>query len=124
MNRAIKPLLVAIIGNQHPDGQGLEEALKDAQVVVDLSNSPSFEDTAVLEFFTTSTRNLLAQEAKAGVRHHVALSIVGINGSRALLLPRKVAEEKLIKESAIPYSIVRATQFFEFVKSIAVAQPG
>ena len=101
-------------------GQGLEEALKDAQVVVDVSNSPSFEDTAVLEFFTTSTRNLLAQEAKAGVRHHVALSIVGIDGHPECGYFRaKVAEEKLIKESAIPYSIVRATQFFEFVKSIA-----
>ena len=101
-------------------GQGLAEALKNAQVVVDVSNSPSFEDTAVLEFFTTSTRNLLAQEAKAGVRHHVALSIVGIDGHPECGYFRaKVAQEKLIKESTIPYSIVRATQFFEFVKSIA-----
>ena len=102
-------------------GQGLAEALKDAQVVVDVSNSPSFEDTAVLEFFTTfSTRNLLPQNEKAGVRHHVTLSIVGIDGHPECgYFHAKVAQEKLIKESAIPYSIVRATQFFEFVKSIA-----
>lgn len=101
-------------------GEGLAEGLKDAQVVVDVSNSPSFEDTAVLEFFTTSTRNILAQEAKAGVRHHVALSIVGIDGHPECGYFRaKVAQEKLINESGIPYSIVRATQFFEFAKSIA-----
>lgn len=101
-------------------GEGLAEVLKNAQVVVDVSNSPSFEDAAVMDFFTTSTRNLLSQEATAGVRHHVALSIVGIDGHPECGYFRaKVAQEKLIKESAIPYSIVRATQFFEFVKSIA-----
>ncbi|WP_327104317.1 SDR family oxidoreductase [Nonomuraea glycinis] len=101
-------------------GEGLADALANAQVVVDVSNSPSFEDTAVLEFFTTSTRNLLAAEAEAGVRHHVALSIVGIERSPENGYFRaKVAQEKLIKESSIPYSIVRATQFFEFIKSIA-----
>lgn len=101
-------------------GEGLAEALKNAQVVVDVSNSPSFEDTAVMEFFKTSTRNLVSQEATAGVQHHVALSIVGIDGHPECgYFHAKVAQEKLIKEGAIPYSIVRATQFFEFVKSIA-----
>ncbi|GGP17677.1 SDR family oxidoreductase [Nonomuraea glycinis] len=101
-------------------GEGLADALANAQVVVDVSNSPSFEDKAVLEFFTTSTRNLLAAEAEAGVRHHVALSIVGIERSPENGYFRaKVAQEKMIKESSIPYSIVRATQFFEFIKSIA-----
>ena len=101
-------------------GEGLAEVLKGAQVVVDVSNSPSFEDAAVLEFFKTSTSNLLTYEAAAGVGHHVALSIVGTD-----VLPdsgymrAKVAQEKLIKESSLPYSIVRATQFFEFVKRIA-----
>jgi len=103
-------------------GQGLAEALDAAAVVVDVSNSPSFEDTAVLEFFETSTRNLLNAEADAGVGHHVALSVVGTdrlpdNG----YFRAKVAQEKLIKNSSIPYSIVRATQFFEFVKNIAEA---
>ncbi|MET0791325.1 MAG: SDR family oxidoreductase [Polyangiaceae bacterium] len=101
-------------------GEGLVEALRGAAVVVDVSNSPSFENQAVLEFFQTSTRNLLAAEQVAGVGHHVALSIVGIerlpeNG----YFRAKVAQEELIKESAIPYSIVRATQFFEFLKGIA-----
>ncbi|MEV0616816.1 SDR family oxidoreductase [Nonomuraea sp. NPDC050404] len=101
-------------------GEGLADALAGAQVVVDVSNSPSFDAAAVLEFFTTSTRNLLTAEAAAGVAHHVALSIVGIEG-----LPEngyfqaKVAQEHLIKEGPVPYSIVRATQFFEFVKGIA-----
>ena len=101
-------------------GEGLAEVLEGASVVVDVSNSPSFEDGPVMEFFTTSTRNLLSYEAAAGVGHHVALSIVGAD-----LLPdsgymrAKVAQEKLIKESAIPYSIVRATQFFEFFERIA-----
>ena len=101
-------------------GEGLSEVLKGAQVVVDVSNSPSFEDVAVMNFFQTSTRNLLTYEAAAGVGHHVALSIVGSE-----LLPdsgymrAKVAQEKLIKESPIPYTIVHATQFFEFVKRIA-----
>ncbi len=102
--------------------KGLPEALSGASVVVDVSNSPSFEDTAVLTFFETSTRNLLAAEAAAGVSHHVALSVVG---TERLLesgyFRAKIAQEKLIKASSIPYSIVHATQFFEFVKSIAAA---
>jgi uncharacterized protein YbjT (DUF2867 family) len=101
-------------------GEGLTEALTGAQVVVDVTNSPSFEDKAVLEFFETSTRNVLDAEAKTGVGHHVALSIVGTDqlpGSG--YLRAKVAQEKLIKASAIPYTIVRATQFFEFVGRIA-----
>lgn len=101
-------------------GRGLAEALAGAQVVVDVSNSPSFEDRAVLEFFETSTRNLLAAEAAAGVEHHVALSIVGTdrlpdNG----YFRAKVAQEALIKASKIPYTILRATQFFEFIGGIA-----
>jgi uncharacterized protein YbjT (DUF2867 family) len=101
-------------------GEGLANALKGAQVVVDVSNSPSFEASAVLEFFTKSTRNLLTQEAAAGVGHHVALSVVGTERLLDIgYFPAKLAQEKLIKESAIPSSIVRATQFFEFVKSIA-----
>ncbi len=103
-------------------GEGLAEALRGASVVVDVSNSPSFEDAAVLRFFETSTRNLLAAEAEAGVGHHVALSVVGterLSGSG--YFRAKIAQEKLIKESSIPYSIVQATQFFEFVKSIADA---
>src|ERR1700733_9041674 len=100
-------------------GEGLAEALKGASVVVDVSNSPSWEDAAVLKFFETSTRNLLTYEAVAGVGHHVALSVVGTE----LLLESgyfraKLAQENLVKASSIPYSIVRATQFFEFVKSI------
>src|ERR687898_2420308 len=96
-------------------GEGLKEAMAGAQVVMDLANSPSFEDKAVLEFFETSSRNLLAAEAAAGVRHHVALSIVGSerlpdNG----YFRAKVAQENIIKASAIPYTIVRATQFQEF----------
>jgi uncharacterized protein YbjT (DUF2867 family) len=101
-------------------GEGLAEVLEGASVVVDVSNSPSFEDTAVMEFFKTSTGNLLRFEATAGVGHHVALSVVGsdrLPDSGYLLA--KVAQETLIKESSIPYSIVRATQFFEFLKSIA-----
>ena len=101
-------------------GEGLAEALAGAQVVVDVANSPSFEDKAVLEFFETSGRNLLAAEAAAGVRHHVALSVVGTD--RLLesgYFRAKLAQEKLIKASGIPYTIVRATQFFEFVGGIA-----
>jgi len=101
-------------------GEGLAEVLKGAQVVVDVSNSPSFEDVAVLNFFQTSTRNLLSYEAAAGVGHHVALSVVG--GERlpqSGYLRAKIAQEKLIKEGSIPYSIIHATQFFEFVKRIA-----
>ncbi|MFJ8938926.1 SDR family oxidoreductase [Streptomyces sp. NPDC102365] len=101
-------------------GKGLDDALKGAQVVVDVSNPPSFEDSAVLEFFRTSTGNLLAAEAEAGVGHHVALSVVGSDALPASgYLRAKVAQEELIKGSGMPYSIVRATQFFEFVKGIA-----
>jgi uncharacterized protein YbjT (DUF2867 family) len=103
-------------------GDGLAEALEGAAVVVDVSNSPSFEDAAVLEFFETSTRNLLAAEAAAGVRHHVALSVLGTERlSESGYFRAKIAQEKLIKGSSIPYSIVHATQFFEFIKSIAQA---
>jgi len=101
-------------------GEGLPEALKGAAVVVDVTNSPSWEDTAVLKFFETSTRNLLTYEADAGVGHHVALSVVGTE--RLLesgFFRAKIAQENLIKRSSIPYSIVRATQFFEFIKAIA-----
>jgi uncharacterized protein YbjT (DUF2867 family) len=101
-------------------GEGLAEVMKGAPVVVDVSNAPSWEDAAVMNFFETSTRNLLANEAAAGVRHHVALSVVG---SERLLesgyFRAKIAQENLIKGSAIPHSIVRATQFYEFVKGIA-----
>lgn len=101
-------------------GEGLAEVLKGASIVVDVSNSPSFEDAAVLEFFKTSTGNLLAYEAAAGVGHHVALSIVGTDRlPDSGYMRAKVAQETLIKESLIPYSIVRATQFFEFGKRIA-----
>jgi uncharacterized protein YbjT (DUF2867 family) len=101
-------------------GEGLAKALSGAQVVVDLANAPSWEDKAVLEFFETSGRNLLAAEATAGVRHHVAVSIVGTdrmpdNG----YFRAKVAQEKLIEKSAIPYTIIRSTQFMEFIKGIA-----
>jgi uncharacterized protein YbjT (DUF2867 family) len=103
-------------------GEGLAEALRGASVVVDVSNSPSFEDAAVLKFFETSTRNLLAAEAEAAVGHHVALSVVGTERlAESGYFRAKIAQEKLIKESSIPYSIVHATQFFEFVKSIADA---
>src|SRR5690242_21302069 len=100
-------------------GEGLAEALKGASVVVDVTNSPSWEDAAVLNFFETSTRNLLAYEGAAGVGHHVALSVVGTE--RLLesgFFRAKIAQENLIKASSIPYSIVRATQFFEFVQKI------
>ena len=101
-------------------GEGLTDVLQGAQVVVDVSNSPSFEDAAVLDFFQTSTGNLLKYEATAGVGHHVALSIVGSDSlPDSGYMRAKVAQEKLIKESSIPYSIVRATQFFEFVTRIA-----
>jgi uncharacterized protein YbjT (DUF2867 family) len=101
-------------------GEGLAEVLQGAAVVIDVSNSPSFEDNAVLNFFTTSTRNLLEHEADAGVKHHVALSIVGIDRSPDVGYFRaKLAQEKLIRSSPIPYSILRATQFFEFLKAIA-----
>jgi uncharacterized protein YbjT (DUF2867 family) len=103
-------------------GEGLAEALQGASVVVDVSNSPSFEDTAVMEFFTTSTRSLLKAASAAGVTHYVALSVVGTERlSESGYFRAKIAQEQLIRESSIPYSIVHATQFFEFVKSIAAA---
>ncbi len=102
-------------------GEGLKDAMADAEVVIDLTNSPSFEDKAVLEFFETSGRNLLAAEAATGVRHHVALSIVGIDRTDNGYFRAKVAQEKLIKASGIPYTIIRATQFMEFFGGIADA---
>jgi len=101
-------------------GKGLAEALQGASVVVDVSNSPSFEDTAVMEFFTTSTRNLLKYAAAAGVRHYVALSVVGTERiPDSPYLRAKNAQETLVKGAGIPYSIVHATQFFEFITRIA-----
>jgi uncharacterized protein YbjT (DUF2867 family) len=101
-------------------GEGLKEAMAGAQVVIDLANSPSFEDKAVLEFFETSGRNLLAAEAAAGIRHHVALSIVGTDRTPDNGYFRaKVAQEKLIESAGIPYTIIRATQFMEFLGGIA-----
>jgi uncharacterized protein YbjT (DUF2867 family) len=100
-------------------GEGLKEAVAGAQVVIDLANSPSFEDKAVLEFFQTSGRNLLAAEAAAGVGHHIALSIVGTDRSDNGYFRAKVAQEKLIEASGIPYTIIRSTQFLEFLRGIA-----
>ena len=101
-------------------GEGLAEVLKGASVVVDVSNSPSWEDSAVLKFFETSTRNLLTYGATAGVGHHVALSVVGTQLlSESGYFRAKIAQEKLIQESSIPYTIVHATQFFEFLKGLA-----
>ena len=103
-------------------GEGLAEVLQGASVVVDVSNSPSFEDAAVMEFFTTSTRNLLEAAGAAGVTHYVALSVVGTERlSESGYFRAKTAQEQLIKASPIPYSIVHATQFFEFIKNIAAA---
>jgi uncharacterized protein YbjT (DUF2867 family) len=103
-------------------GEGLKEAMAGAQVVIDLTNSPSFEERTVLEFFETSGRNLLAAEAAAGVQHHVALSIVGIDRSPEIGYFRaKLAQEKLIEASGIPYTVIRATQFLEFLGGIADA---
>jgi uncharacterized protein YbjT (DUF2867 family) len=103
-------------------GEGLKEAMASAQVVIDLANSPSFEDKAVLEFFETSGRNLLAAEAAAdGIRHHVALSIVGTDRSDNGYFRAKVAQENLIKTSGIPYTIIRSTQFLEFLSGIAAS---
>src|SRR6202008_5016525 len=103
-------------------GEGLKEAMTGAQGAIDLANSPSFKDKAVLEFFETSGRNLLAAEAAAGVRHHVALSIVGIDRTPDNGYFRaKVAQEKLIEASGIPYTIIRSTQFLEFLGGIAAA---
>jgi len=101
-------------------GEGLADALKGASVVVDVTNSPSWEDAAVLNFFETSTRNLLTYESAAGVKHHLALSVVGTE--RLLesgFFRAKLAQENLIKASSIPYTIVHATQFFEFLKGLA-----
>ena len=100
-------------------GEGVKEALAGAQVVIDLANSPSFEDKAVLEFFETSGRNLLAAEATARVPHHVALSIVAIDRTDNGYFRGKVAQERLIKASGIPYTIVRSTQFMEFLGGVA-----
>ena len=101
-------------------GEGLAEALAGADVVADVSNSPSFEDSAVLEFFETSTRNILDAEAAAGVGHHVVLSIVGTERlAESGYIRAKIAQEKLIKNSSIPYTIVHATQFFEFAARTA-----
>jgi uncharacterized protein YbjT (DUF2867 family) len=101
-------------------GEGLAEVLKGASVVVDVSNSPSWDDAAVLKFFETSTRNLLTYEAAAGVEHHVALSVVGTDLlSESGYFRAKIAQQKLINESSIHYSIVQATQFFEFLKGLA-----
>jgi uncharacterized protein YbjT (DUF2867 family) len=103
-------------------GEGLKEAMAGAQVVIDLTNSPSFEDRAVLEFFETSGRNLLTAEAAAGVQHHVGLSIVGTDRTPDNGYFRaKVAQEKLIVASGIPYTIIRATQFLEFLSGIAAS---
>ena len=103
-------------------GEGLREAMAGTQVVVDVANSPSFEDKAVLEFFETSGGNLLAAEAAAGgVRHHVALSIIGIDRSDNGYFRAKVAQEKLIKTSGIPYTIIRSTQFLEFLRGIVAS---
>lgn len=100
-------------------GEGLNEAMAGTQVVIDLANSPSFEDKAVLEFFETSGRNLLAAEAAANVRHHIALSIVAVDRTDNGYFRAKVAQENLIKSSGIPYTIVRSTQFLEFLRGIA-----
>ncbi len=100
-------------------GEGVKEAVAGAQAVIDLANSPSFEDKAVLEFFRTSGRNLLAAEAAARVRHHVALSIVGTDRTDNGYFRAKVAQEKLIEASGRPYTIIRATQFMEFLGAIA-----
>jgi uncharacterized protein YbjT (DUF2867 family) len=101
-------------------GEGLPAALAGAQVVVDVANSPSFEDAAVMSFFETSSRNLLAAEAAAGVRHHVVLSVVGTDRLQdSGYFRAKLAQERLVKASGIPYSILRSTQFFEFMGRIA-----
>jgi uncharacterized protein YbjT (DUF2867 family) len=101
-------------------GEGLAEVLKDASVVVDVSNSPSWEDAAVMNFFETATRNLLKYGAAAGIKHFVALSVVGTDRlSESGYFRAKIVQEKLIKSASIPYSIVQATQFFEFLKQLA-----
>lgn len=101
-------------------GEGLAEALTNTEVVVDLANSPSFEDKAVMDFFQTAGRNLLAAEINAGVKHHVALSIVGVSDMQNIGYMRaKLVQENLIRESGVPYTIVRSTQFMEFLAGIA-----
>lgn len=101
-------------------GKGLDEALAGAEVLVDVSNSPSFEDQAAMDFFETSGRNMMAAEHKAGVRHHVALSVVGTDRLQdSGYFRAKLAQERLIESSEIPYTLVHATQFFEFIRSIA-----
>src|SRR3954451_11274053 len=112
-------------------GEGLKEALAGAQVVVDVANSPSFEDKPSMDFFETSGRNLLAAEKTAGVKHHVALSVVGTDrltgsgpGSLSGYFRAKMTQENLIKSSGIPFTILHATQFFEFVKGIAQSGTG
>lgn len=103
-------------------GEGLPEALKDADVVVDLANSPSFEDKAVMDFFQTAGHNLLTAEKIAGVKHHVALSIVGADRMQNIGYMRaKIVQESLVKQSGVPYTIIRSTQFFEFLAGIANA---
>jgi uncharacterized protein YbjT (DUF2867 family) len=102
-------------------GEGLREAMTGAQVVIDLANSPSFEDKVVLEFFETSGRNLLAAGAAAGIRHHVALSVVGTDRTDNGYFRAKVAQENLIKASGTPYTIIRSTQFLEFLHAIAAS---
>jgi uncharacterized protein YbjT (DUF2867 family) len=100
-------------------GEGLKEAMASAQVAIDLTNSPSFEDRAVMQFFETSGHNLLRAETEAGVRHHVALSIVAIDRTDNGYFRAKAGQEKLVEASGIPYTIIRATQFFEFLGGIA-----
>src|SRR5688572_10390504 len=101
-------------------GEGLAEALEGAEVLIDVSNSPSFEDQAVMDFFTTATTNLLAAATEAGVRHYLALSVVGTERlTESGYMRAKIAQEQLIKDGRIPYTIAHATQFFEFAKSIA-----
>ncbi|MBO9728568.1 MAG: SDR family oxidoreductase [Chitinophaga sp.] len=101
-------------------GEGLAAATKDTDIVIDLANSPSFEDNAVMEFFQTAGRNLLGAEISAGVKHHVALSIVGVDIMQNIGYMRaKMAQEELIKQSGVPYTIIRSTQFFEFIAGIA-----
>ncbi|HEV7645068.1 MAG TPA: SDR family oxidoreductase [Pyrinomonadaceae bacterium] len=103
-------------------GEGLAKALSGAEVVIDVANSPSFEDKAVMEFFETSGRNLLGAETAAGVKHHIALSVVGTDRlPESGYLRAKMAQEKLIRESGVPYTIVHSTQFFEFLSGIAQA---
>jgi uncharacterized protein YbjT (DUF2867 family) len=100
-------------------GEGVKEAVAGAQAVINLANSPSFEDKAVLEFFETAGRNLLPAEAEAGVRHHIALSIVAVDRTDNGYFRAKLAQEKLIEASGVPYTIIRATQFLEFLGGIA-----